>query len=99
MIRAKITDPWREVSWDEAIGHAASEFKRIQAKYGRGFDRRHHLVALHQRGNLSGAEAGARRLRQQQRRHLRARLPFADRLWPEADLRHLGRHAGFRFGR
>ena len=35
MIRAKITDPWREVSWDEAINHAASEFKRIQAKYGR----------------------------------------------------------------
>ena len=34
MIRAKITDPWREVSWDEAIGYAASEFKRIQAKYG-----------------------------------------------------------------
>jgi len=36
MIRSKITDPWREVSWDEAIGYAASEFKRIQAKYGRG---------------------------------------------------------------
>ncbi len=35
MIRAAITDPWREVSWDEAIGHAASEFKRIQATYGR----------------------------------------------------------------
>ncbi|MDB5969212.1 MAG: formate dehydrogenase subunit alpha [Hydrocarboniphaga sp.] len=35
MIRAKITDPWREVSWEEAIGYAASEFKRIQAKYGR----------------------------------------------------------------
>ncbi|HEY4366843.1 MAG TPA: formate dehydrogenase subunit alpha [Steroidobacteraceae bacterium] len=35
MIRAKITDPWREVSWDEAIDYAASEFKRIQAKYGR----------------------------------------------------------------
>jgi formate dehydrogenase major subunit len=35
MIRAKITDPWREVSWEEAINHAASEFKRIQAKYGR----------------------------------------------------------------
>jgi len=35
MIRAKITDPWREVSWDEAINHAASEFRRIQAKYGR----------------------------------------------------------------
>ncbi len=35
MIRARITDPWREVSWDEAIGHAASEFRRIQARYGR----------------------------------------------------------------
>ncbi len=35
MIRAKITDPWREVTWEEAINYAASEFKRIQAKYGR----------------------------------------------------------------
>jgi formate dehydrogenase major subunit len=35
MIRAKISDPWREVSWEEAIAYAASEFKRIQAKYGR----------------------------------------------------------------
>ena len=35
MIRKKITDPWREVSWDEAIAYAASELKRIQAKYGR----------------------------------------------------------------
>jgi len=35
MIRAKISDPWREVSWAEAIGHAASELKRIQATYGR----------------------------------------------------------------
>ena len=35
MIRAKITDPWREVSWEEAIGYAASQFKRIQAEHGR----------------------------------------------------------------
>src|ERR1700688_2253927 len=35
MIRSKISDPWREVSWEEAIGYAASEMKRIQAKYGR----------------------------------------------------------------
>jgi formate dehydrogenase major subunit len=35
MIRAKASDPWKEVSWDEAISHAASEFKRIQAKYGK----------------------------------------------------------------
>ena len=36
MIRAKITDPWREVSWEEAIGHAASELRRIQGQYGKG---------------------------------------------------------------
>ena len=35
MIRAKVTDPWKEVSWEEAIGYAASEFKRIQAEHGR----------------------------------------------------------------
>jgi formate dehydrogenase major subunit len=35
MIRARIEDPWREVSWDEALSYAASEFKRIQAQYGR----------------------------------------------------------------
>ncbi|ACB94634.1 formate dehydrogenase subunit alpha [Beijerinckia indica] len=35
MIRASIKDPWREVSWEEAITHAASEFRRIQAQYGR----------------------------------------------------------------
>lgn len=34
MIRNKISDPWREVSWDEAINYAASEFRRIQAKHG-----------------------------------------------------------------
>lgn len=35
MVREKITDPWRIVSWAEAIDHAASAFKRIQAQYGR----------------------------------------------------------------
>jgi formate dehydrogenase major subunit len=35
MIRERITDPWREVSWDEAIARVASEFKRIQGAYGR----------------------------------------------------------------
>ena len=34
MIRASIDLPWQEVSWEEAIAHTASEFKRIQAKYG-----------------------------------------------------------------
>jgi formate dehydrogenase major subunit len=36
MIREKITDPWREVSWDEAIKYAADGFKAVQKKYGRG---------------------------------------------------------------
>ncbi|MGH8820163.1 MAG: formate dehydrogenase subunit alpha [Rhodoferax sp.] len=35
MIRKQITDPWQVVSWDEAVAYAASEFKRLQAKYGR----------------------------------------------------------------
>ncbi|MFM1817713.1 MAG: hypothetical protein RL364_573 [Pseudomonadota bacterium] len=35
MVREKITDPWREVSWEEAIGFAAERFKRIQAEHGK----------------------------------------------------------------
>ena len=35
MIRKRMEDPWREVSWNDAIGYAASELKRIQATYGR----------------------------------------------------------------
>jgi formate dehydrogenase major subunit len=36
MVREKVTDPWRETTWEEAIGRAASELKRIQAQYGVG---------------------------------------------------------------
>src|SRR5690606_11490790 len=36
MTRESINDPWREVSWEEANTRAASEIRRIQAKYGRG---------------------------------------------------------------
>jgi formate dehydrogenase major subunit len=36
MIRARITEPWREVSWEEAIAHTAAEFRRLQGEYGRG---------------------------------------------------------------
>jgi formate dehydrogenase major subunit len=35
MMRDKISDPWREVTWEEAIGRVASEFKRIQATAGK----------------------------------------------------------------
>ena len=68
-----------------------------EIRQGRGG--RHHVVALHQRRDLSGAEAGTRRLRQQQCRYLRAGVPFAHGLRAQDHLRHLGRHAGFRLGR
>lgn len=35
MLREKITDPWREVSWDEAFAHVAEKFRAIQANYGK----------------------------------------------------------------
>lgn len=35
MIRSSIDQPWREVSWEEALSHTAAEFKRIQATFGR----------------------------------------------------------------
>jgi formate dehydrogenase major subunit len=34
MVRATISDPWREVSWEEAIDRTAREFKRLRDKYG-----------------------------------------------------------------
>jgi len=34
LVRERITDPWREASWDEAVARIASEFRRIQTKYG-----------------------------------------------------------------
>jgi formate dehydrogenase major subunit len=36
MIRESIHEPWREVSWDEAIGFAANKLRGIQKKYGKG---------------------------------------------------------------
>jgi formate dehydrogenase major subunit len=35
MVRARITDPWQETTWDDAIAHVAREFRRIQAEHGR----------------------------------------------------------------
>jgi formate dehydrogenase major subunit len=52
MIRSKITEPWREVSWDE---RSVTQL-RVQAyssQVRQGFHWRHYIVALYQRGNLS----------------------------------------------
>jgi formate dehydrogenase major subunit len=35
MIRRSVRDPWQEVTWDQAIAYAASEFRRIQQQHGR----------------------------------------------------------------
>ncbi len=35
MIRAKISDPWREVEWEEAFAYTAAELKRIAVQYGK----------------------------------------------------------------
>lgn len=34
MVRERITDPWREVEWDEAIGTVARRMRELQARYG-----------------------------------------------------------------
>ena len=34
MVRESIDQPWREVSWEEALGFAASRFKAIAAQHG-----------------------------------------------------------------
>ncbi|MEU4390221.1 formate dehydrogenase subunit alpha [Kribbella sp. NPDC023855] len=36
MVRDAITDPWRKVSWDEAIGFTARRLREIQAAHGQG---------------------------------------------------------------
>ncbi|MEO8714047.1 MAG: formate dehydrogenase subunit alpha [Acetobacteraceae bacterium] len=36
MMRAAITDPWEETTWEAAIGRVASEFRRIQGRHGIG---------------------------------------------------------------
>ena len=57
LIRAKITDPWREVTLgrgDQLRG------ERVQAHPGevrQGFGRRHHLVPLHERRDLSSCRS------------------------------------------
>lgn len=35
MIRERISDPWKEVSWEQAIEYAAQSFKSIQMRHGR----------------------------------------------------------------
>ena len=36
MIRERITDEWRQVSWEDALQHTARMFRDIQSRHGRG---------------------------------------------------------------
>ena len=87
------------MSWDEAIDYAASEFKRIQAKYGRGSiggitssrctNEETYLVQ-----KLIRAAFGNNNV------DTCARVCHSPTGYGlKTDVRHLGRHAGFRFGR
>ena len=88
MVRESIVDEWRRVSWDEAISYTASRLKEIQAEYG-----------TESIGGISSSRCTNEEVfAVQQRRYVRARLPFADRLRAWSDLRHVGRHPGLPLG-
>jgi formate dehydrogenase major subunit len=35
LVRERTSDPWREATWDEAIGRIAFDFRRLQKQYGK----------------------------------------------------------------
>ena len=90
MIREKITDPWRDVSLGR--GHQATPptgSRRCRPSTAATPSAASPPRACTNEEVYLVQKHGARRLRQQQRRHLRPRLPLADRLRPEADVRRI----------
>ncbi len=59
-------DGFREATWDEALGLVARRFAEIKAAKRAGRPGIHLFVEVHQRRELSDAEAGSRRHRHQQ---------------------------------
>ena len=98
MVRDAITDPWREVSWDEAISHTALRLKQIQAEHG-----------VHAIGGITSSRCTNEEVYVVQKL---IRAAFGNNnvdtcarvchsptgLRPQADLRHLGRHPGLPVG-
>ncbi len=99
MIRESIHEPWREVSWDEALGFAAARMTAIQEKHGR------HAVGVITSSRCTNEETYLVQkltravFRNNNNRHLRAGLPLAHTAMAWARPRHLGRNAGLRLGR
>jgi formate dehydrogenase major subunit len=90
LIRESIDQPWREVGWDEAFAFTAARLRDIQQRHGR--DSIGGITSSRCTNEETYlVQKMVRALRQQQRRYLRASLPFADRLWPED---HAGESAG-----
>ncbi len=97
MIRKTIDDPWRSVSWDEAIEYAAHGSVASKRRYGSDAIGGITSSRCYQRRDVPGAEVRSRSVRQQQRGYVRAGMPFTDRLRAEEHIRRVCRHAGLRF--
>ncbi|MFN8169753.1 MAG: 2Fe-2S iron-sulfur cluster-binding protein [Candidatus Nanopelagicales bacterium] len=98
MVRESTDDEWRTVTWDQAIAYAAERLQRIQREHGVGAiggitSSRCTNEEVYVVQKMIRAAFGNNNV------DTCARLPLADRLRAQADLRHLGRHPGLRVGR
>ena len=71
----RVMDVFREATWEEALELAGGKLKAIRDQYGTKGAGGLRLGQGQQRGSLPVPEAGAHRLRQQQRRPLHAPVP------------------------
>lgn len=90
MVREHHTDPWREVSWDEALDFAAERLRRAQAEHGR--DSIGVITSSRCTNETYLVRNWPGRCLATTTPIPAPGLPFADRLWAEDHLRHLGRH-------
>ena len=78
---------WRRVSWDEALSYAADGLRRARDQRRARRRRSARVGKADQRRELPDPEVRQDRRRHEQRRLLRARLPYAELDGPEGDAR------------